>query len=379
MQRRKPNLSAVIPYSKNDSKKYHYRSLQHSRLQEDLRFDEVKLSVTLIKDLKKGGLGGMIGGYLTHIAFKSHKSYLVGTYEKGLNLVDNGTLVYSRKLSVGDSSLFDLIYIPCLNCYFLATMEKLYRKDIDDKPPYLYMGVECGLRFGACFRYSNLQEKLYIKKDEKIILVVNPKTKKVEIKAKKTVGGDIVAYRVFGEMDNRIVSTTEDGLVVLYNLNYREKRGSMIAQYKLKLIKETKEEPQSLAVCPKNEYILLEIGQNINSSVCSRMIVFKIIADTLVISTVVDQHDVQIGYKYALECFGYVDGHILWIGLPWNKNAPVQVYEYDTESGDFAEMEDLRVKHQEYFPYRLHRLEDIFYYTGNDGQLMRLSLANMVN
>ena len=89
---------------------------------------DLTVVVERVKDCKKEGL---IGGPLTHVALKSHNSYLIGTEKKGLVVLENGSQEYSLKLPHKFDYLFDTIYYPPLNCYFLVSFTKLYRKDID--------------------------------------------------------------------------------------------------------------------------------------------------------------------------------------------------------------------------------------------------------
>ena len=52
----------------------------------------------------------------------------------------------------------------------------------------------------------------------------------------------------------------------------------------------------------------------------------------------------------------------------------MQVFDFETKSGLFQELDDLRMIHREYEPARLVRLGDEFYFTGYEAGVMKLSL-----
>ena len=78
--------------------------------------------------------------------------------------------------------------------------------------------------------------------------------------------------------------------------------------------------------------------------------------------------------QYALESLGYVDKHILWVGLSRKRNGPAHIYDYDMETHDLRELEEKRKDHGENYPCKLHPLGDSFCYTGDHGKLMSLNL-----
>ena len=324
------------------------------------QIDRLKLTVEIVKDCKEEGV---IGGHWTHLALKSQNSYLICTFLKGLKIIENGSQIFSRMLTQNYNIILDAVYIACLNCYLIASNSKLYRKDINNKPPYFFMSVQCGFKPGAYLRYSKVNQRLVINKDSTNICVVNPSTRKIEVELKKSVGSYIIDFRLFGDWENRVISVTKDGYVILYNLDCDQKRGQVDSHYKIKMIEERREWPGSLAVCKRNLYVFVEIG----AGYCSRNVILKLRQEGLVQIACIDQ--------YALESFGYIESHILWVGLSWSSNGPVQIFDYDTENGEFNELVDKRVSHQEYLPYKLHRLGDSLFYAGKKGKFMSLRLV----
>ena len=339
----------------------------------DLQLDSLEISVRKVKNCREEGL---IGWSDTLIAMKNENSFLAGSQGKGLLLVEEGSEIESRSY-LGAGKLLDIVYIPPHDCYLLALDWKLYRKDIDNSPPHVFMDLICGWRAGACFRFSNLQQRLIINKDFTNISALNLKTKKLEVELEKTVGSTIADFRVFGERENQVASLTKDGYVVLYGLGAQNRR--VIDSHEIQLLRERQEEAVSIAVSCDHKVALVEVGQYDHPSYCSRMLVFRIDdenEDTLVHTTTIDLLGSRIGYKLALECCGSAGTHIVWAGISKDENGVVQLYDYDVEAEELKEVEEMRVSHQEHCPYKLHLLNGSFYYIGQNGQLMSFSLGN---
>ena len=340
-----------------------------SQEENGLRLKDLKVSVERIKIFESESA---FEGDDAVIGLKNERSFLIGTKPQRLNLVDNGVHLFSGQLSKTSRRVKDIIYVPCLNCYFIAFDSHLYRKEIDDKPPFLFLDINCGWRLGGCFRYSIVHQRLIINKDKKKISVVNLENRELEIEIEKGVGDNIRDFRLFGEQEDRVISVTCDGYLVLYRLNYDQMEGSVIADFKLELIEDRQEQPWSISLCDRNEYALVEMG----AIICSRMMILKVNGDTLVKNAVLDQYNQKIGCKLASHSYGYLGRHILWVGLSMDDNGVAQIYDYDTQSGEMKELVDKRVGHGEFDPVKINRLGDKFYYTGERGQVMSLSIGN---
>ena len=338
-----------------------------------LSLEDLKLNVNIVKDWKEERV---IGGSHTHLAFKNENNYLIGTDGEGLKLILNDTPLFSGGLPEDGSVLLDIAYIPPLDFYLLASDEKIFRKDIDDKPAYPFMSIECGYRNGACLRYSSLNQRLIVPKGGNSISVINIETKEVEIEVVKAVGNEIQDFRVFGEQEDKVISVTQDGHILLYALDYAQKQGSVIAQHQVTLSDERNEAALGVAVCGKNDYALVELVQNHPATISSRLMVFKVSGDTLVQTASIDQYSQKIKYNWALESFGYSGSHSLWVGLSRDYKEPAKLYSFSTEAAELKELEDKRVSTQETHPEKLHRLGRKLYYTGYEGQLVSLALGN---
>ena len=194
---------------------------------------------------------------------------------------------------------------------------------------------------------------------------------------KKAIGLDIKDLRLFGEQEDRVVSLTEDGYVALYSLSYDQKRGVM-AHHQIEMMEEREENTVSMAVDGKNQYVFVEIrgADDLLHSLffSSRMVILKITHNYMIQTASLDQKNQGIEYKMALESCGSVKNHIFWVGLTMGQSRVLQVYDYGTETRDLVELSSMRVDQQELIPYSLHRLGEKFYYVGEYGKLMSLSV-----
>ena len=315
-----------------------------------------------------------IEGSMTMVAVKNHKSYMIGTMRKGLKLLENNMEVYSARLFYTQAYLRDMIYIEDLDCYLMSYNEKLFRKDIDDQPPYLYLDKICGYRAGACLRYSKMHRRLITCKDITNISAIDLKTKVVTIEVKKNVGEIINDFRVFGGEENGVIAITQDGFVILYHLNHENNTGKIMDHFSVILNEERKEKAKSIAVCDRNEFVFVEIGQREAPKFCSRMLVFRVHGDRLIFRTSIDQLDQKLGEKLAFDCYGYVGSHVLLIGLTKNSSKVIQVFDFDSLTGEFRELVDKRIENQETVCVKITKVGNQFIYSGGKAKLMMLSL-----
>ena len=341
--------------------------------EKELKFEGLDLVVQKVKDWKRSRA---IGGNTTVLGMKNPNSYMIGTTRQEIILIEEGVQLYSGKPPVEEGAILDIVYSAPLNCYFMAHDYRLYQKYIDNRPGHLFIDVEPGMRPGSCFICSQISHRMIFNKRDRNLLVIDAKRKKIETEFEEIKDQKISHFKVFGKKEDRIISVTERANLVLYSLDYAQKRG-VIAHHQLELMSSREEEAMTLAVCSKNKYLVVEIaGWQNHSRFSSRMLVFQINEDRLVNTACLDKFSLKIQCKLDLECYGYSGKHLLLVGLWCFRNGMVQMYDFDTEKGELRELEEKRVDHKEKYPSGLIRSSDKFYYTGWDGKLMSLSLGN---
>ena len=330
------------------------------------RLEEMKINIANVMDLKAVDV---TGGDYTLVAVKNHTSFLIGTLGKSIKLIERCTTQYSSKTK---ERLRGVVYVEHLDCYFLSFGSKLYRKNIDTKPPFVYMNIYCGQRLGACFQYSKLNNRLIVNKDKKIITAIDLQAKKQEISIRKARDGDIFVFRLFGENEDRVIAVTTNAYIYLYKLDFAKKKGAITSELTFPLLAQRDERIKSISVCSKNQYVFFEVGQSKMPSMCSRTFVTKLNGDNLNIVSKLDQLSQKVGDKLALECYGYIGSHIIWIGLTKDEESKCKVYNFDTETRAFYEMMSKKRSCIDSFPIKLQRVGEYLYYVGHTGMIKRL-------
>ena len=333
------------------------------------KINRMKLTINEVNNYSQEGL---IGGDSTHLALKNPKSFLIGTSRKGIKVFENDAQIFSGRLSRdGHDELYDAVYIASLTSYFLLSDSRIYRKDICTNPPHLFMSFNNDSKNCTFLRFSTIHQRLLITRDGKDISIINPRTRKIEVVFSKRVGKKIKDFQLIGELEDRGVTVTEYGYIVLYSLIFGKKRGFMTF-YNCRLVQEGDGYPQSIAVCDKNQYLFVLIAPKYNY--LSRVIILKLTNGSRLHAASAVKCSQNIGRNFACEIYGYIGSHILFFGLSRKKNGLVKIYGFDTEKGKWNELIGKKMTHKQHKPLRMHRLGDKFYYTGNLGKLLVLSL-----
>ena len=79
-------------------------------------------------------------------------------------------------------------------------------------------------------------------------------------------------------------------------------------------------------------------------------------------------------WSYPVECFGYSGDHILWIGLSFEKYSEGYLSDYSPQTNELRELKQKRIRLSDGFSYQMKRIGKFFYFTGEIGYLMRLSV-----
>ena len=342
--------------------------------QKSLEIEKKKLKIEELASHAIEEEDSKIVGNSTFLALKSPTSYMIGTYRKRIKLIEDNQIIFSEKLSNKFSRLKDIIYIDSLDCYLLSHDKQIFIKNIDDKPPETYLEIETCYRLGGSFVYSQRHQRLLVNTKRSIISVIDLLTKEIEIQVKMTNAVQINNFKLFGEYQDKVVSITPDGLIFLHQFNYIQRTGTEVCHAQ-ETLDQSNEYGASIAVCEKGRYILVEIGMNwrIGTNSCSKMSVYKIIANSLVKQSTIDMRCFGIGEKYALECYGYVGSHLVWVGASKGREGILQVFEYSTKDEELMELKEKRVSHLELEPPKFQRFGQYLYFTGEKRKVLRVS------
>ena len=332
-----------------------------------VRVEEIEL-----KNYQKDN-SNIIGGNWTFLALKNPKSFLIGTKGYGLKLIDNGFQVYTSAVTNATfTSLLGMIYIETKDYYLMGYNGKIYRKNIDSKDPYLFIDLKIGVRIGACFRFSKLNNRLITIREKHWISMVDLETKTVDAEIKNLRVQSIWDFKIFDEKEKSVISVTKGGLIEIFKMNYLTQGGYTIDHHDLELNR-SMETASSLAVCVKSRNVLVLI-KNLVSSNSTRMVIFELNKRRLIMNAQLSLEGERIPEQFSLDCHTYAGQKILWVGLSTTRYGSVHVYEYDTQSSELRELSSTRAAHKEIDPVSFHRHRNWYYYTGSLGKLMRFKL-----
>ena len=334
-----------------------------------LNKNRVKVRLSEYKDHREEEI---IGGKVTYLALKDPSTYMIATYGRGLKVILNNTQIYSAKLPRKVALINQILYAGHLDCFFLQNESHLYRKDLDDQPPYIYMDMSHLGWFRSLIRYSSVNKKLITFKDNTWISVINLFTRKVELQIEKKSRSQIMDCKLLGELEDKILSLTWNGVILLHIVNYSIKKVLVSNLHQIQLVVHRQEYGASIAVCDKNEHILVEIeGFN---QIASRMFVFKINGSEIAPKIIIENYELAEGPKYALQCAGNFGDDILWVGLSTGNSIVAKVYCYCVRT-DTLEQMNLAGFSEQKRCYDIHRFGQDFYFSGLLGKIEKLSLT----
>ena len=339
------------------------RSVERSSAtQSEFREDRLFLKFDQINSNEESGILHARENYL---ALKNENTYLIASELDRLKLVLNYREVYSDDLPP-HKPLFSVIYIEHLDCFFLSLLGNLYRKDIDDKPPYIFLELSEPFFALRHLRYSKMNRSLVSFFLQRGITIVDLDIKKVEIIAENDLGGIVVDCKLFGEKENMLVSISEETDLGLHILDFRRRKILSSNRYK---IQET-EKRSSLGVSDQNDYVLVGVSEN-----NPKLIVFKVEDKRLVKKALLfNRYSLERTRNTGFGCCGYFGSHILWVGFEEWGLARARVYDYDTKMMKLRELKSKSVPIGQSNPTDLYCIGNRFYFTGERGSFMRLTV-----
>ena len=371
-------LKAWKIYGELEQSFIHFREDYFAKTEQDM-IDLANLTPSVsVNHLSYQAFGG-ISSNSTFLAYKNETSFMLGTWKRGIKVVEDDTVVYSENLPNHYGALKDMVYIEPHDYYLMDHDKKLWRKNVDDKPPSVFMDIGCGFRKGACLRYSKLNDRLFVAQNGNAISVINLERRQIETSTvlSQLTMQTIMDFRVLGEHQNRVIAITNSGCVNLATFTIPMRKVSSVCSLDLDLWQARKEKGFSIAVSDDDDYAFVEIeGENSYSSLlCSRMMILKINANSIERVVVVDQFNLRIGRKFAVEYAGIINGCIFWVGFTEESSRLGQVFVFNTLTEEMEEVKKMRFDQKETDPKKVHRQDNDFYYVGHFGRIIHLKLT----
>ena len=304
----------------------------------------------------------------TELALKNPSSFFIATHFITCILVENDATIFSDdcQLMCYGEGLSDLAYIRDLDCYLMLTDHHLYRKNIDDQPPYPVMTFKNLIRKESCLKYSELNKKLILSNSGGDLLFINLERAKVEFKVKRgTWYVKILSFKLFGENQNKMASLTSETEILVHTVNFQRKKISLVQKVNYREF--GRQDVGFVAVC--NQDKLLFVG------VPNLLVVFKLEANQLIKLTqgALIKRISPNNRLTDMECLRYVGKHVLWVGIEDGSYGHVHIFYYDLEKKElkFLKRKSCRVFQAE----KIQKLGKDLYYTGWNSKVMKLRIT----
>ena len=323
------------------------------------------------------------------LALKNDKNYMILYHEiKHINLIEDGSQLYTGSfrdkilMTSEDGGIVGTAYVKTLNFYIFLCSGKIFRKDIDKKPPYPY--IDTGTqRYNSDFFYSQYLNRIFIiernwVKKKSVITVVNLEKAEIEAKYVDNDEHDYLGneFKLMGHFENNLVSYTEQGRLRFYIFEDTLSSISKFADYQISLC--INEDLTDITACDKVRFLLAQIESFYSDD--SQIVVFCRKGGILEKRQIVDQSQpsLDLDNDFPMVFFGWSGDHIHWFkiigGLPLGR-VHLKIYDFDTRADKLMVLEDEGCKARLFSGWESH-VETKFVHLDQNKKLIYLILGN---
>ena len=331
------------------------------------------------------------------LAIKDENSYLIMSNRGHYKIIEKGIEVCEKKLTElqASCSLF-VFYYKRMNCYFIIVEEfrLIYQKTISNKPLIDYMHLKSSKPRPI---YSQKYQRLILINSSKNLYFVNLKTRKIEFRFQdlkttrkknlydyKRGGLSISSYHLLEPDESRLLILTKTFYLQIFGLFDQKGSRSLLVNQKIAVYNSSNlHNIHPISAFSDNHYLVFFIFKwpHKFDSRDSKAIAVTIEGDEEVfVDPVFDftpNNQTAIHY-YSFRFLRRIGSHVLLVGLTSRQDGYISLFDYNTETSEFEEIIEKRVYEQvESSSFDLIRLrDDCFYYAGDGGSVMRLSLTS---
>ena len=308
--------------------------------------------------------GGVIGDSWTELAMKNEQTYMIITSPVGMKVIKHHEEIFSGDLHSDFKFFENILFIDHLDCFFIYVDKKLYRKDIDDKPAYLFAYLKDLTSAVNGLKYSRINNPLVLFKDFQFVSFYSIDEKREELRAGlKGASQDIIMdYILFGKQDNCICSVTQFGYINLHIFNCSMRKLLTFSYLKVTLEGGYREILSNVKICDSSKYIFVDTKVNPRGGDGLRIFVFKLEGCRLSKMAVVNQ--VERIWQFGVGgCFG---AHIFSVGIKYLTvygTLNIYIYEYNTKTKNFRFFKEKTLLKRDKMPSQLHRYGKNLYFT----------------
>ena len=374
-----PDLAPVLVSLDEVKTKYLANLLNQTPLftyEDYLKFFWLKPKVEILKD-HSGSIH--VGGSMTRFALKNHNSYFIGSQGNGYKLFENGQKVDEGAFSAGANDLVNAVYVKDCDCYFMILSGKLYRKRIDALSPEIWIdnqgfGVGLWWNHHTALYYSEKLKRIVTVKGDKTIAFIDPNKKEIEFQLLFGFADHLMDVKFFGENDEKILFVAQNGYVGIFKYNLNQRKGQIIS--KIHYPGSGEQRGSAIDIDSRNKVALIST-LHCRQSPCklSTIKAFEIWNDQLTQTASLDVDDGSHWIK-GLRFVKNDKNLSIFVGVDTADRGNVHTYRYNSLTKVLTQERQKRVSTQEETPMKLVRLDEWFYYTGQDGKLMRVKMVD---
>ena len=189
------------------------------------------------------------------IAVKNRSSYLVINHPEQPVLIENGTKRDSFPLPKPEYYL-KACYINNLNSYMILIDNILYEQKIYQSKASRFMRISEMPYHLIKIHYSQKNKRLFIAIGNSQLIILNPKTKKIETSFQIENSN----FLIFGKNDQRLACASETGLISFYKVlrNSTHRNNFFDFEAQIQLSRYRREKLGSFTIYPEGKYVFIQ-------------------------------------------------------------------------------------------------------------------------
>ena len=357
---------------------------------------KTKLEILQIADQSKTAKSNKKHNSPPITAFKDEASYLIIRPQTGwMLLIEKGEVILSEISSlIGPTFLTfpDIIYSSRSNCYFLVEKwsRKIYRKDIDKKPFYLYLSIDEKYSKLKKLIFSKKNQRLMISTDKNKILFINLNRKKIE--STLTHEGYIRDLCLLPEEETHLLILDTEFRLFTYRVFPSNGSQTILSQhskiedfYFWDLVGRWTLSVKLVPAHYKDRALVLILTLKRHQFTNATYLYVKTveIQNGQILNVVTPGAWIDAWEVGGLQCCGFVDDHLIY--HTWNTDAEfarassplfVNVLGYDLGNNRIKNLEDMVVHCAQIYPSELEKVGENYFFMGNTDKVFELKSSN---
>ena len=328
----------------------------------------LKIKLEEIRGHFVGNLAKM--GKISEIAFKSVDSYFTINQNSKSELIDKGSLIYSNERSKWLKNKSGVVYYRPMNCYFFNYFGNLYRKDIDSKPPHLFLSkFRSPVRnWTYMIKASVVNSLLLVLQENDRLVVVDPRLKKTNAFLVKSGLEKIVDFELFGEKEDKVVILHSKCQVSICSLTPHEQ---ILDTFDPCFNYKAAHQPYSIQLCQRNRFFAITPRRNAKFVFKCGFAIFEVTDDSkLKLRVKMMTEDIASSF---VRIVGYSQNFLVFLSFSKTfEDNWAWLFGFDLNSGRIVSMKDRAVQHGGELVKWIQRVGYGFYFSTPEGKMIKL-------